>query len=134
MARSFLRAEPFTTTLDDVTRALGTVQIGLSASEYAIHAAVSAALTAAGIRHDHEVVLGPRCRIDFLCAGGIGIEIKRGKPNSAAVTRQVERYCRLPGIVGLVLVVERNVFHVPAECCGVPVAYMALTRNWGIAL
>jgi hypothetical protein len=98
---------------------------------------IAEALATAGVPFSREARLG-RFRIDFLVEGGVGIELKKGKPDSAAVSRQVERYCRFQEVRVLVLVVERNVFDVP-EVVRVAdvekkVHYVALNRQGGIAL
>lgn len=103
-------------------------------AESHLQAKVAAALATAGIRFEREARLGTRSRIDFLCAGGIGIEVKKGKPGSAAVNAQIERYLGHPQLSALVLVVERNVFKPITEAHGKPVRYVALNRQGGVAL
>jgi hypothetical protein len=90
------------------------------------------ALTEAGIAWAHEVPLAPRCRIDFLC-GGVGIEVKRGKPERARVREQLRRYAGSGQIAALVLVTERQI-DLPDSLCGKPLAAVCLNRLWGIAL
>ena len=65
-----------------VAEALGAIRCSASAAEEELHAQVAQALGAAGIGAAHEVRLAPRCRIDFM-AGGIGIEIKKKRPERA---------------------------------------------------
>lgn len=86
------------------------------------------------IPFDREFVLGPRNRVDFLCDGGIAIELKKGKPGSEALAAQAARYATFDAVTAVVLVVERCVFDVPEEVNGKPIHYVALNRNWGIAL
>ena len=89
----------------------------------------------ARIPYVREFVLGPRSRIDFYCpSAGVGIEVKKGKPNRAAVTRQVTRYCGYARIEGLILVVERSLVGHPSSCAGKPVCYVPLNKQWGLAL
>lgn len=95
---------------------------------------IAEALQGAGVAFEREHRLGPRCRIDFLTEGGVGIEVKKGKPNSSQVAQQIDRYCRWGAVSELVLVVERSVFHAPTTSHGKSVHYIALNRNWGIAL
>lgn len=80
-----------------------------------------------------EERIGPRCRIDFLCAGGVGIEVKRGKPNSSRLAAQAKRYCGCDPVKALILVVERNVWDCPRAICGKPVHLVSLTAQWGVS-
>jgi len=119
--------------IDRVLRALRNVRIGVVAEEIELHRAISVALSQAGIHHEHEVKLGPRCRIDFLTESGIGIEVKKGKPYSVAVEQQLERYARFDAVKGIVLVIERYQ-DVPKEVSGKPCRSLGLRKLWGIAL
>lgn len=103
---------------------------------------IAEALRAAAVPFNREVPLGRGRRIDLLVGGGLGIEVKKGKPDSAAVTRQVTRYCEADSVRELVLVVERNVFDVPEAVqvlrAGRPerkkVHYVAVNSQGGVAL
>lgn len=119
--------------IDDVLNALKTIRIGVVAEEFEIHRAIAAALNKAGIAYQHEHKLGPRCRIDFLTASGIGIEVKKGKPYSVAVEQQLKRYARFDAVKGIILVIERYQ-DVPAEVAGKPCRSLGLRKLWGIAL
>lgn len=102
--------------------------------EYDLHREIAAVLTNRGIAFQREVPIAPRCRIDFLATGGVGIEVKKGKSRGPETWAQVRRYCQSEKLAALVLVVERNV-HRPGDTCeGKPVHYVALNRLWGIAL
>jgi len=102
------------------------------ASEYEIHGQIEAALKSAGIAFEREVKLGARRRIDFLTAGGIGIEVKKGKAASGAVAEQVDRYGESERVKAVVLVVERSVFRAPEETSGgKPVVYLSLSKLMG---
>ena len=70
--------------------AVSAVRCGACMSEEEIHALIADALQQAGIDCRHEVRLAPRCRIDFM-AGGVGLEIKKNKPQRAALLAQLER-------------------------------------------
>ena len=70
-----------------VADALSSVRVPAQPEEYDIHAAVARALTEAGLEFEHEYRLGPRRRIDFR-VGRIGIEVKKGRPASAELTKQ----------------------------------------------
>lgn len=120
--------------VQSVVAALQDLRVHPVRSETAVHAAVAACLRATGITFEHEVRVGPRCRVDFLCAGGVAIEVKRGKPLTGVVARQVERYCACDPVRALVLVTERGLQQVVAEAHGKPVRTVTLAENWGIAL
>ena len=118
--------------LEQVLAALRRLRVPLQRGEYDLHALVGQALTEAGIAWAHEVPLAPRCRIDFLC-GGVGIEVKRGKPERARVREQLRRYAGSERITALVLVTERQI-DLPDSLCGKPLAAVCLNHLWGIAL
>ncbi|NUU62670.1 hypothetical protein [Paenibacillus agri] len=119
--------------IEKVIEAVRTIRIGVVAEEFEIHRAIAAALNKAGIDYHHEHKLGPRCRIDFLTSSGIGIEVKKGKPYSVAVEKQLERYARFDAVKGIILVIERYQ-DVPAEVAGKPCRSLGLRKLWGIAL
>ena len=98
-----------------------------------IHDLVRASLAEAEIPCAHEVPLAPRCRIDLVCPGGIGIEIKRGQPDRKRIVMQLTRYAACGQISALILVTERTVA-VPNRIHGKPVSCVCLNRLWGIAL
>ena len=117
-----------------VSAALSRLRVQCPGHEFEIHSKVADALSRDGIQFRREVPLGDRCRIDFLTQGGIGIEVKRGKPNSGAVRRQLERYAARDSVAGIIIVVDRNIFDVPSELNGKPIEYISLSHLWGIAL
>jgi len=100
--------------------------------EYDIHGQISAALTDAGFDFTHEYKLGPRCRIDF-CVGHIGIEVKKGRPATSDLLRQLRRYLESDALDGMIVVTQR-VVNLPATICGKPVYVLSLNRLWGVAL
>ena len=73
-----------------VLTALAAIRAPQTQDEYDLHGLVADALQRADIDFHHEAPLAPRCRIDFLC-GTVGIEIKRGRPDVNAVSRQLRR-------------------------------------------
>lgn len=115
-----------------VAEALGTIRCGASAAEEELHAQAAQALGAAGIEAAHEVRLAPRCRIDFM-AGGIGIEIKKKRPERAKLIAQLARYAACPQVRALIVVAPRGV-DLPRRISGKPVTMLALERLWGISL
>ena len=118
--------------LNRLTRALSALRIPLTESEYQLHELIAAALSCGGFVIQHEAVLAPRCRIDFLTEG-VGIEVKRGKPQKAALIRQCERYMASQKVEALILVLDTSV-SLPRELHGKPLIVFGLNRLWGIAL
>lgn len=118
--------------MEEIYQALTSLRVPLQQGEYDLHRLVMEALTAQGLTPQHEVVLGSRCRIDLM-VNGVGIEIKRGKPNRSRLMEQLMRYARCDGVQGLILVAERSV-DLPAVLCGKPLRVICLNRLWGIAL
>ena len=100
--------------------------------EYDIHAQVASALGAAGLEYEHEYRLGPRCRIDFR-VGRVGIEVKKGRPASSDLAKQLRRYLASDALDAVIVVTQR-VTHVPATLSGKPVYLVSLNRLWGVAL
>ena len=70
--------------------------------------------------------------VDFLC-GGVGVEIKRGKPGVARLLPQLARYCACEEVAGLILVSEGSV-RLPPTLAGKPLRNLCLNQLWGIAL
>ena len=118
--------------LNRLTRALSVLRIPLTDSKYQLHELIAAALSSGGFVVQHEAVLGPRCRIDFL-ADGIGVEVKRGKPQKAALLKQCARYMSSPKVEALILVLDTSV-SLPGELHGKPLIVFGLNRLWGVAL
>lgn len=119
--------------VDNVLTSIRNVRIGVVSEEFEIHRAIAVELDRSGIKYRHEHKLGPRCRIDFLTDEGIGIEVKKGKPYSVEVERQLERYAKFDEVKGIILVIERYQ-DVPAEVFGKPCRSLGLRKLWGIAL
>lgn len=94
--------------------------------------AISQRLSGNGIRFEREAVLSPGCRVDFLTETGVAIEIKKGKPNTAVVARQLDRYAASSRVTGIILVSERGLVTHIDEANGKPVKYIAMTHNWGL--
>ena len=118
--------------MDAVYAALTRLRVPIQRGEYDLHRLVCLALDEAGIPWQHEVKLGPRCRIDLLC-GSVGIEIKRGKPERQRLMDQLTRYAACGEIGSLLVVAERSI-DLPRSILGKPVRVLCLNRLWGIAL
>lgn len=117
----------------EVLTLLKRIRINVAYDEYELQDWITRLLQQAEIPFKKEHVLAPRNRIDFLVDGGIGIEVKKGKPNRTQVCAQLERYAGFDCIRSIILVVERNV-NIPREVKGKPCVLFGLNRLWGVAL
>lgn len=115
-----------------VKMALETIRCGAACTEMELHALAEKALCEAGIDAQHEMRLAPRCRIDFL-AEGVGIEIKKNKPERARLLAQLERYAACEQVNALLVVAPRSV-KLPQSIGGKRLEMLALERLWGISL
>ena len=118
--------------LEQVLEALMVIRCPAVCEEVELHRLAIEALESAGLRVEHEAVLAPRCRIDLLC-GGIGIEMKKSRPQPAALRRQLERYAACEKVEQLVVVAPRGVT-LPKVIGGKRVTMVALERLWGVSL
>ena len=115
-----------------IVGALSTLRMPAQPGEYDIHGAVDEALTGAGLSHQHEYKLGPRCRIDFV-VGRVGLEIKKGRPAASALQSQLKRYLAHDDLEAVVVLTQRAL-HLPDQIGGKPVYLVSLNRLWGVAL
>ena len=118
--------------MEQVYRALTVLRVPLQRGEYDLHRLVGETLAAAGIAAEHEKKLAPRCRIDFLC-GGVGVEIKKGRPNARELLKQVERYLACDELREIIVVTQKDT-PLPARVLGKRVTCISLNRLWGVAL
>lgn len=118
--------------IDRITAALAAVRMPAQPEEYDIHRAVADALDAAGLEYEHEYRLGPRRRIDFR-VGRIGIEVKKGRPASSELAKQLRKYLESDDLDAVIVVTQR-VTALPEAICGKPVRLISLNRLWGVAL
>ena len=119
--------------MEEVLTALGALRIPLVRDEFVLQALVAQALDASEIAYQKEARLCARCRVDFLTEGGIAIEVKRGKPQKAALLAQVRRYAAQEDVRAVVLVVERCAA-LPESVAGKPCVVFPLNRLWGVAI
>jgi len=119
--------------VDQVLAALRELRVGVVTEEYRMQELIADTLVRKDIPFQKEYRLASRNRIDFYIEGGIGLEVKKGKPNRTAVTRQLERYASFGKIRALILVVERNV-NIPSRIMDKPCILFGLNRLWGVAL
>ena len=118
--------------LERITKALGTMRIGAACAEAELHAQAAQALAQAGLCARHEVRLAPRCRIDFM-VDGVGVEIKKNRPNASLLARQLARYAACEEVEQLLVLAPRGV-NLPRTIGGKRVTMMGLERLWGIGL
>lgn len=115
-----------------IVRQLEAIRCGAACTEEELHRQVADALARGGLEVLHEVRLAPHCRIDFLCAG-VGIEIKKSRPDRARLIAQLSRYAACAQVSALVVAAPRGV-NLPGHIAGKPVRMVALERLWGISL
>ena len=92
--------------LDQVLSAISAIRCPAVCEENTLHAMVLETLDRAGLEPRHEVTLAPRCRIDIMC-GGIGIEIKKSRPQPASLRAQLARYAACDTVEQLVVIAPR---------------------------
>lgn len=119
--------------LSKVLDALRTLRIAAVDDEYSLQNQVAACLKNHDIRYIKEYRLASRCRIDFFVPGGVGIEVKRGKPTKSNVVNQVRRYLQVSELNALVVLTERTLY-LPARVAGKPCLSVCLSKLWGVAL
>lgn len=115
-----------------VISAIRTVRAPATPGEYDIHAMLAAAFETAGLEYAHEYRLAPRCRLDFMCSG-VAVEVKKGRPQTAQLARQISRYMQSETVREMVVVVQRRT-PLPETICGKPVYVISLNTLWGVAL
>ncbi len=120
-------------TAQQVLTALAAIRAPQTQDEYDLHGLAADALQRADIDFRHEAPLAPRCRIDFLC-GDVGIEIKRGRPDVNAVSRQLRRYADSGKLRAIILLSEKTAPGLPGFVAGIPVYPVSLQKLWGIAI
>ena len=115
-----------------VLQALRDIRLPYALYEANIHRRVEEALLARSIAFIHEAKLSKGCRIDFL-AGSVGIEIKKGKPNTKRLLQQLARYVSHDALESLVVVSWYSV-PVPAQIGGKRTELVVLSQLWGPSL
>lgn len=110
----------------DIIKLLTTQRFPLS-DEKVLQREMAFVFTAAGIKFEREVHLGPGDIVDFM-VGDLAIEVKI-KGARRAIFRQVERYCGYPAVAAIIL--ATNVpMALPIDINGKPTAIAALGRGW----
>lgn len=118
--------------VEAILNVLRNLRINVVDEEYELQDQIAKALSSANIAYQKEYRLGRRNRVDFFI-DGIVIEVKKGKPYSGQVIKQIERYAAFKEVTTIILVVERNL-DLPKKINGKPVYSFGLNKLWGIAL
>lgn len=118
--------------LTTVLDALKELRSPFALYETDIHQWVAQRLEQSGLPFIHEARLGPGCRIDYL-VGNVGIEIKKGRPDAAALRQQLARYAAFDSVQALIVLTQRTVT-LPASVLGKSVHVIVLNQLWGVAL
>jgi hypothetical protein len=96
-------------------------------NEAELQEAIANVLTEIGVKHEREVALSPRERIDFLLMSGIGLEVKEIAGSPSKVMRQLARYASSDRITCLALVTARHChIHLPSEIGDKPLIVISL--------
>ena len=119
--------------IQDILKALRELRVNVVIEEFSLQTSIAEILQKNSFTFKKEYRLAPRTRIDFLLQGGLGIEVKKGRPNSKQVMRQLERYTAFEDIKAIILIVERNV-NMPSMLNGKKCFIFGLNRLWGVAL
>lgn len=118
--------------LSTVLDALKELRSPFAFYETDLHRLVAKRLDEAGLAYVHEARLGAGCRIDYLVEG-VGVEIKKGKPDAARLKKQILRYAAFDSVSAIIVLSQRSVA-LPRTALGKPVCVLALDRLWGVAL
>lgn len=113
------------TTAAVITGALRRTRLSVG-NEIALQAAIERALEREGVEFEREARISPTDRVDFLAAGGIGIEAK-ARYARRAIYRQLERYAQLDVITSLILVTGTAI-GLPAAINGKPLFHVSIGR------
>lgn len=97
-------------------------------TEKETQAEIAVALGSAGIAFEREKVIVGQRRIDFLCDGDIGIEVKlTGSPMT--IHRQVSDYCG-SGMISSIIIATARSIGFPREIAGKRCVVLPLGRGW----
>lgn len=118
--------------IQKIVSVLSILRLPAMPGEYDIHRQISDIFIENGFDFHHEYYLAPRCRIDF-CVGSIGIEVKKGRPASSQLIKQLRRYLESPELDGMIVIMPRLI-RLPSQIAGKPVYILSLNRLWGVAL
>ncbi len=117
--------------LNKLENTLRSIRLSPVTSENELHTHVQKALTDKGFQVEHEAIIAPRSRVDFL-VGRIAIEIKRSRPNKTALLKQLNRYAQ-SSLVDAIFVITEKSLSLPSTIMGKPILSLSLLSLWGIA-
>lgn len=121
--------------MEQVLQALSKLRIGVAIEEQDIQLEIAQVFSEADIPYCREYKLGPGNRIDFLTQSGIGVEVKKAKPNRTRLVDQINRYAEYKKVKAVVIVVETSLrIPVTKTANGKPCTVLGLQKLWGIAL
>lgn len=130
--QSFLRKN-YSYLAEDILKLLKNIRMNFIYEEFQLQNEINRILEENNIEYVKEYKLAARNRIDFFILGGIGIEVKKGKPNKHKVLSQLERYTKFKEINSIILVTEKSI-DVPNIINGKKCFVLCLNRLWGVAL
>jgi hypothetical protein len=119
-----------------ILNALGKVKISRVLDEVEIHEKIAEQLKQANIVFKHEYKLISHKRFDFWISG-IVIEVKKQRPETSRLIKQLERYTSAPEVKAIIVVIEKAYKLkgiLPKKLNDKPVYTISLSKNWGVAL
>ncbi len=123
-----------TGSLDEIVDILSGIKLDPARLESNIVEVAQRVLLEKGIETDREVTVARGSRVDLLSKDGVAIEMKKGKPNTKRVAKQIERYATSEKVKAIILVSERGLVSHLTTANGKPVRYVALSHNWGLTV
>lgn len=120
--------------VESILSILRSIRIGYVRLESEITDVIAEKLIEAKVSFAKEVVVAPGCRVDFLVYDGIAIEVKKGKPSTRSVAKQIWRYANSEKVKAVILVSERGLVQHLNEANGKPIEYVSLSANWGLTI
>lgn len=115
--------------IEEIIGLLKRLRLHVIKEEIEIHKQIKKLLDSEGIKYEYEYMLGRGNRIDFLLEGGIGIEVKKGRPNQTKVIKQLTRYLSFGEVNKMILVMEKTM-PIPREINGKECRLISLNRLW----
>lgn len=120
--------------MEDVLSVLQTLRISVVKQEFDLHAEIERTLVKHNMPFKREFRLGPGRRIDFLIPGGIGVEVKKSRPNPKIILGQLRKYAESPEIKSLILVLEKSIV-LPGEIGNnKPLRIISTNMLWGVSV
>lgn len=116
--------------LERVVNLVKKLRIGLAVEEQVIHDELKDLFDSEKVEHKYEYLLGKGSRVDFFIPEeGLGLEVKKGKPNNRSLLKQVERYASFEEVKKILVVTERSV-KLPSKVNGKECEVVTLHSLW----